>query len=172
MYFDDATPRFFPHPMRTPSYPGPNESQRVTVHPMIKTGLEFAPGTTEDCKKLVGQLFTPSEILSSYRTARHIFKTGDIVLVSAQFDPSGFNAMPRRQYVKTIHRGMEMKGATMLSSLVIAHKSAHQVAQLPSGSDAMWLVIARKSQVPIMAVIYATPYDVGVDSHQSDLLVS
>jgi hypothetical protein len=34
---------------------------------MLQTGLEFAPGTTEDSKQLVGRLFQPTEILSAYR---------------------------------------------------------------------------------------------------------
>jgi hypothetical protein len=43
---------------------------------------EFAPGTTDDCKKLVTQLFRePGAVLGAYRAARKQFQTGDIVLV-------------------------------------------------------------------------------------------
>jgi hypothetical protein len=50
---------------------------------MLKTGLEFAPGTKEDCKRLVRKLGPPAVLLNAYRNARAEYGTGDIVLVAA-----------------------------------------------------------------------------------------
>lgn len=130
---------------------------------MLKTGLEFAPGTTDDCKRLVGRMFTPTDILGSYRQARAQFRHGDVVLVAAEWDGSGFQAMPRLEYVKQIRESLGANAAKMMPVLTIAHKSAHAVLMMPFETDAMWLVINRKGMVPVMAVLYATPYEVEVE---------
>lgn len=130
----------------------------------LRVGLEFAPGTTDDCKRLIGQLFKPGDILGAYRQARGTFKTGDIVLVTDERDPSGFEAQTRLEYVKKLRLGLGLKAAKMMRVLTIAHKSAHAIMSLPFESEAFWLVIIRGPQVPVMAVLYVTPYEVGAEA--------
>lgn len=130
----------------------------VTFRAMIKTGLEFAPGTTNDCKRLVLRLFQPSDILGSYRTARQALKTGDLVLVTQERDPSGFEVMPRAEYVGKVRRAMGSSGARMMHTLGVANKSAHGVVQMPFDSEALWLIVLRGRELPIMCVLYAVPY--------------
>ena len=125
---------------------------------MISTGLEFAPGTTDDCKKLVTRLFMPTEIFSAYRMARAQFGTGDLVLCVSEQDPSGFEAEPRIAYIK---RARDLPKGVPMFMRRMAEDSAHKVMQLPSESDAVWLVVVRGPQaMPIMCVLYATPYEV------------
>jgi hypothetical protein len=134
---------------------------------MIKTGLEFANGTSDDCKKLVGKLFDPGEILGAYREGRSTFRTSDVVLITQEENPNGFEVTPRLQYIAKLRAGMGSTAAKMMPVLTIAHKSAHQVTSLPLESDAMWLVILRREMVPVMVVIYATPYKVDGDDNES-----
>jgi hypothetical protein len=125
---------------------------------MISTGLDFAPGTTDDCKKLITGLFGPTEIFSAYRMARAQFGTGDLVLCVSEQDPSGFEAEPRAAYVK---RARDLSRGVPLLMRRMAEDSAHKVMQLPAESDAVWLVVVRGPQtVPVMCVLYATPYEV------------
>lgn len=126
---------------------------------MLKTGLEFAPGTTNDCKKLIGRLFSPSDILGAYRVARDTFKSGDLALVVSEGDPSGFNAMTRTECVKKLRLAMGAAARKVMPVLAITHKPAHGIARLPFESDAFWLVVARKDQMPVMAVLFTTPYE-------------
>jgi len=138
---------------------------------MFGTALEFATGTTDDCKRLVTQLFQqPGAVLGAYRTARQKFKTGDIVLVAAQHDGSGFDAMPREHYIRRLRDGLGRNGAKMLAVLGIAHQSAHKVASLPWESDALWLVINRRDALPVMVVLYAAPYATDADAKEPSLL--
>jgi hypothetical protein len=138
---------------------------------MLGTGLEFAPGTTEDCQRLVVRLFQqPAVVLVAYRAARERFRTGDIVLETAEHDPSGFKAMPRADYVAAIKRGLGRNGAKLLAALGVAHKSGHQVASLPRESDAFWLIVNRKDALPIMVVLFSAPYAAGDDAHEPTIL--
>jgi hypothetical protein len=138
---------------------------------MLRTGLEFARGTTEDCKRLVMGLFQQAEdVLGAYRVACAQFHTRDIVLVSAEWDASGLEAMPRARYVERLRRGLPTNGAKLLALLGIAHRSAHQVATLPTESDAFWLVVNRRGALPVMAVLLATPYAGGADAHEPTIL--
>lgn len=132
---------------------------------MFQTGLEFASGTTNDCKRLVAKLFPPGEILGAYRQARSALGTGDLVLVTEEADPSGFQAMPRVEYVKKIKGAMGHLARKTLPALGIAQRSAHGVAQLPFESDAMWLVVVRGQEIPVMCVIFAIPHEVGVGAN-------
>ena len=127
---------------------------------MISTGLEFAPGTTEDCKRLVARLFQPGEILGAYREGREKFKTGDLVLLVSESDPSGFAVEPRIAYVKRLREALGANAKKTLPVLGIAQKSAHGVVRLPFETDAMWLVIARGKDMPSMCVLFTTPYEV------------
>lgn len=120
---------------------------------MLQTGLEFAPGTTEECQKLVVGLFTPSEIFGAYRMARQQFKTSDLVLLVSEKDPSGFQAEPRSAYVKRILD--QGKGVPLLMQ-GLAERSAHKIVKMPPESDALWLIVARGPQaVPVMCVLFA-----------------
>ena len=138
---------------------------------MLGTALEFAPGTTDDCKRLVTQLFQePGAVLGAYRAARRQFQTGDLVLVAAQHDGSGFEAMSRAHYIERLRKGLGRDGAKILASLGIAHQSAHKVASLPWDSDAMWLVINQRDALPVMVVLFAAPYATDGDAHEPLIL--
>ena len=138
---------------------------------MLKTGLEFAPGTTDDCKKIVDKLFTPTDILGSYRAGREMFQTGDLVLVASESDPSGFSTKKRTTFVKELKAGLNGKPMPFIAQALIA-KPAHSIVKLPFSSDAMWLVITRHQGIPIMVVIYATPYETtSASTPESDLSV-
>lgn len=129
---------------------------------MLKTGLEFAPGTTDECKKLVGGLFNPGDILSAYRAARGEFKTGDLVMSVLEKDPSGFEAETRTAYIKRIRQA---QGKIPLLMRGLTEKSAHGVVRLPFEAEAMWLIVVRGPQaVPIMCVIFASPYEVAASA--------
>jgi hypothetical protein len=126
---------------------------------MLKTGLEFAPGTTDASKQLVAGLFQPGEILSAYKTARNTFKNGDLVLVVSESEPSGFRAEPRIAYLKRLRETLGDKARHTMPALGIANKSAHSVVQLPFDSDAFWLIVTRGQEMPAMCVLYAMPYE-------------
>ncbi len=124
-------------------------------------GLEFAHGTTPDCKRLVGKLFQPGELLGAYILGRQQHLTSDLVLVTSEADPSGFEAWPRADYVAKILGGMDARSAaTMRKSWTMAHRSAHEIAQLPREENAWWLVIARREALPPMAVMFASRHEV------------
>lgn len=125
---------------------------------MLKTGLEFAPGTTDECKKMIGGLFQPGDILSAYRMARANFKTGDLVVSVSESDPSGFEAEPRTAYIKRL-------GKVPLLMRGLVEKSAQGVVKLPFESDAMWFIVVRGMQaVPVMCVLFASPYEVAAEA--------
>lgn len=121
----------------------------------FKTGLEFAPNTSEDCKKLVQRMHRPESILGAYRDAKAKFGTCDIVL--AVSDQVGhIEYMTRRTYCEHLKRlfGDKAQGFKMWAS------SAQSLMQLPKDSDAMWFVVdIRGADLPSMCVIYAVPYE-------------
>jgi len=138
---------------------------------MLGTSLDFAPGTTEDCQRLVTDLFQdPAAVLGAYRAARARFRTSDVVLVTAQHDGSGFEAMPRAHYIDMLRRGLGRDGAKMLATLGVAHKSAHQVASMPKDSDALWLIINRRDALPVMVVLFAAPFATDADANEPTIL--
>lgn len=126
---------------------------------MLKTGLEFANGTTEDCQKLVVSMFKPSELLGWYKDARRLYKSSDVVLVTDATDPSGVKAWPRAKYIEQLRVSMGRNAERLMPSLTMSTKSAHQIVRMPGDSDAFWLVIARGNQIPIMCVLFANPYE-------------
>lgn len=129
--------------------------------------MEFAPGTTEDCQRLVTRLFQePGAVLGAYREARRQFRTGDIVLVTAENDPSGFEAMPRGHYVAKLRGGLGRGGEKLLANLGIASQSAQKVASLPAESHAFWLVVNRREALPVMVVLFAAPYATDADARE------
>jgi hypothetical protein len=131
---------------------------------MLQTGLEFAPGTTEDCKRLIDRLFEPGDILAAYKAGRQAFHTGDLVMVGSEADPSGFNVEPRTAYLKRLRQVLGSKASKTMPALGIANKSAHSIVQLPFEADAMWLIITRGQEIPIMCVLFTTPYEVSAAS--------
>ncbi|RPH62415.1 MAG: hypothetical protein EHM89_05595 [Acidobacteria bacterium] len=127
---------------------------------MIRTGLDFAPGTTDASKKLIGSLFEPKQLLSAYRAARAQFHTGDLVLTVSEQNLSGFEATPRTAYIAS---AKAINGAKPMPLFLrgLEAKSAQAVMELPFESDAMWLIVVRGTQdVPVMCVIYGIPYEV------------
>lgn len=125
----------------------------------MATGLEFAPGTSNESKKIVGNLFTPTELFSAYRAARTRFGTGDLVLTVSEQDPSGFEATTRSQYIRNAKALLDGKPMPVLMRGLV-DKSAQGIVNMPSSSDAMWLLVVRGPQaVPIMCVIYAIEYE-------------
>ncbi len=113
---------------------------------MLQIGLDFAPGTTDDCKKLVRNI-SPDDLFNAYRLGRHSYNTGDLVVVVDNEDHENFQAWPRSEYVKrAVHN----------EAFTIAKQSAHQVMLLPAESDAFWLVVeVRQLQIPVMCVLHA-----------------
>jgi len=123
---------------------------------MRKTGLEFAPGTTDDCKRLVGKMFKPDELFGAYRNARAEFGTTDIVLYTSDQDPA-IHGGTRWQYAMHLKNVFKERA----SEFRLWKHSAQSVMLLPKESDAFWLVVdIRGADYPIMCVIYATPYEV------------
>lgn len=122
----------------------------------MRTGLEFAPGTTDDCKRQIGMLLKPQDILEAYRAARQQFGSTDIVLATS--DQVGHIEYTTRltycEHLKGLF-GKKAAGFKMWSH------SAHSIMKLPNESEAMWLVVQiQGSDLPIMCVIYATPYEI------------
>lgn len=128
---------------------------------MKATGIEFAPGTTDDSKRLVAKLFKPGEILGAYRQARGVFHTGDLVLVVSESNPTGFNVEPRMEYLKRLRQVLGVHAAKMMPTLGLASSSAHKVMKLPMDSEAMWLIVTRGQDLPVMCVLFTTPYETG-----------
>jgi hypothetical protein len=126
---------------------------------MLQVSLEFAPGTTDDCKRLVEKLFQPGEILGAYRQARGLFKTSDLVLAVSEKDPSGFRVEPRMVYLETLRRALGLHAPKMMNALVIAQRTAHAVVKLPFESEAMWLIVSRGKELPVMCVIYSLAFE-------------
>lgn len=121
---------------------------------MLRTGLEFAPGTTDASKRLVGKLLKPEVIMSAYRAARDECNTNDIVLHLSDRDPE-IRGGTRIEFCKHLQRLFGKRAP----DFKMWHRSAQSVMQLPGDSDAMWLVIeAQGLDVPEMCVIYAMSY--------------
>lgn len=124
---------------------------------MIRTGLEFHPGTTDNEKRLIGRLYPPETILGSYRNAREISGTSDIVLYGSDQSPDILGG-PRVAYARDVLAARFGKRASEFR--MWAH-SAHSVMKLPADSEAMWLVVEVNGlDLPIMCVIWAMPFKV------------
>lgn len=123
---------------------------------MIRTGLEWAPGTTEESKLAIARLFKPDEILNAYRDARRQHKTGDLVLVATDQSPDILGG-PRTEYLKHLRHlyGDRAREFKMWNS------PAHGVVKLPFESNAWWFVLhVSDAPIQIMAVIYESPFEV------------
>jgi hypothetical protein len=121
---------------------------------MFRATLEFAPDTVEDCKKLIGSMFSPTQLLNEYQAARRRLQTGDLVVVGAEWDGSGFEIHPRMDWVRGVG-SQNHRAAQGVGVFTIAHQSAHKLAKLPWDSDAFWIVILRKEAIPVMCVVFA-----------------
>ena len=127
---------------------------------MLRTSLEFAAGTTDDCKRLVARVCDPGRLLEAYRAMRIEMKTGDLVLTGSDFDPT-IKVVKRLEYVEIIKRGIEKRtgrpGKVPPLFAVLEHQTAHKIAKLPFEHDAFWLVIARGEQeLPILCAVFVT----------------
>jgi hypothetical protein len=124
---------------------------------MRKTGLEFAPGTTDDCKRLIGRTFKPEILLEAYRTARAISDNSDIVLWFSDQSPD-IQGGTRLEFCQLLR---EKYGKRAAEFRVWAH-SAQSIMKMPIESSAFWLVIEppRGDDIPIMCVIFAVSYTV------------
>jgi hypothetical protein len=122
---------------------------------MLKTGLTFAPGTTEDCKKLVSRLHTPVSLLGAYRQAREQFGSTDIVLAVSDQVPH-IEYATRLEYCKHLKHLFGDKA----SAFKLWHVSAQSVLKLPQEGEAMWVVVQiNGAEIPSMCVIHAIPYE-------------
>ena len=120
-----------------------------------KTGLEFAPGTTDDCKRVVGRMFKPADLLGAYKEAKSKFNTRDIVLVASDHGPE-IHYFKRIEYAMKVLRPALGRRAVELR---LWGDSAQTVMRLPADSDAFWLIVDLEgAEVPIMCVIFAVPY--------------
>jgi len=138
---------------------------------MLGTVLEFAPGTTEDCQRLATRLFQqPEDVLGAYRRGRARLQSGDLVLVTAMHDPSGFEVMRRSHYVERLRSGLGPRGTKLLASLGVTHQSAQKVASLPKDADALWLIVNRKDAMPVMIVLFAAKFATGGDAREPTIL--
>jgi len=127
------------------------------MHLMLKTGLEFAPGTTDDCKRVVGRMFKPADLLEAYRTARSRFNNGDIVLAASDQGPA-IQYMTRLAYCAHLR---QLFGGRA-SEFKMWRESAQSIMKLPLDSSAFWLVVdLQNADMPIMCVIFAVPYETG-----------
>lgn len=119
---------------------------------MLATALEFAPGTAEDCKKVILGLFDPRFLLASYRKGREAYKTGDLVIVCPDSSrPDDLFIGPRTDMRDHLRRKFKFR---------MPFESAHKIVQLPADSDAFWIVAPiPKFQMPIMCVLFALPYE-------------
>jgi hypothetical protein len=126
---------------------------------VIKTGLEFAPGTTDDCRRLVHDLFQPGDLLTAYREARQKFMTGDLVLVTAESDPSQGAFAVRTAYANEVRRAMGSNAPALMAAWNLGRQAAHSVARLPFEDDAFWLVVNRHQALPVEVVLFASPYE-------------
>lgn len=124
---------------------------------MLRTGLEFATGTTDASKRVIGRMFQPGDLLEAYRQARVKFNTGDIVLAASDQGPE-IQYMTRIEYAKHLK---QVFGPRASEFKMWAH-SAQSVVSMPADSSAFWLVIdLQGADMPIMCVIFAVPFDVG-----------
>lgn len=134
-------------------------------------GLEFAPGTTDDCKRAAARLFDAAEVLGAYRTACRLCRTRDLVLETCEWEPAGFKPRPRREYVENLRTRFRFAGK-VLPVLTLTDRSAQQVASLPREAEAFWLVINREGALALMMVLFAAPYATGADAVEPELGVS
>jgi hypothetical protein len=119
----------------------------------VTVQLDFAPGTSEDCQRLVQQI-QPGHLYEAYRRGRESCGTGDLVLTVDGDDLESFRVWPRSNYVAM---ALRRNTPAQLATITLASKSAHQVMLLPRESDVFWLVIeVRALEFPIMCVLHAS----------------
>jgi hypothetical protein len=117
---------------------------------MLAYDLEFGPNTAEAHKKLIYGLFGPQQLLSAYRTARREHGTADLVLLCPNTDPDELFAGPRGAMSEHLQRTFKFPDPLV---------SAHSVARLPKDSDAFWLIIPTRGEIPVMVVMFPSAYE-------------
>jgi hypothetical protein len=123
---------------------------------MIKSSLEFAPGTSEPTKKLVSGI-PPYDLLVAYRNAVKEFGATDIVLLIAIKDGelAAFEAMTRATYVTQAFN----KAARGVHPM--ARESAHRKMSMPADIAAFWLVVElRDKDAVVTCAIGEVRYEV------------
>jgi hypothetical protein len=131
---------------------------------VIRTSLEFAPGTPPNVKALV-QSIPAYDLLVAYRKASYEFNTTDIVLIVAAHDEEvrDFQAMPRSAYVA---RAMN-ESARLLHP--VARESAHQKMKMPPDSPAFWVVLELHNKgVVVPCAIGSYKYEAALDETTSN----
>jgi len=124
---------------------------------MLKTGLEFAPGTTDASKRVVLRMFQPANLLDAYREARSRFNTSDIVLAASDQGPEIYY-YTRLAYAEHLQSVFGKRA----SEFKMWSHSAQSVVKMPAEANAMWLVVdLQGADMPIICVIFAVPYETG-----------
>lgn len=130
---------------------------------MIGTALEFAPGTSEPCKRVVVGMFGDARLLlGAYKNARHHLKTPDVVILTSVEDPSNYIAESRLDYLGRLRRALGKNAPRTMPQLGI-NKAAQAVVKVPREMDAFWLVVTRGQDLPLECVLFTTPYEAGMD---------
>ena len=122
---------------------------------MLRTGLDFAPNTSDDCKKIVAK-FPPDKLFSAYRNARaECHNTTDIVLWMKDQSPDIYGGT-RAEYKQLLRK---LYGVRALE-FRMWDESAQKVMSMPAESEAMWLVMHVSGvDLPITCVLYAMLYE-------------
>jgi hypothetical protein len=112
---------------------------------MIKSSLEFAPGTSDAVKSVV-RTIPPYDLVVAYRQAAQEFGHNDIVLLIAiqGEEPIGFEAMPRTAYMAKAFNQAAKRIHPMASA------TAHQKMRMPGDSVAFWLVLELRDQDAVL----------------------
>jgi hypothetical protein len=112
---------------------------------MVKSSLEFAPGTAEPTKKLVSGI-PPYDLLVAYRNSVKEFGSTDIVLLIAIQDgePMAFEAMTRATYVAQAFNA----AAKRVHPMALA--SAHKRMSMPADTAAFWLAVELRDKDAIV----------------------
>ncbi|KKL74522.1 hypothetical protein LCGC14_2064060 [marine sediment metagenome] len=122
---------------------------------MLKTEFGFAPGTSDDCQKVVAR-FPPDRLLNAYKTAQAECLNNDIVLWMTDQSPDIYGGT-RAEYKQHLRR---LYGVRALE-FRMWDESAQKVMSMPAESEAMWFVMhVSGADIPIMCVLYAMLYEV------------
>ena len=136
----------------------------------MRIDLHFAPGTSEECQRLVKQI-PPDRLFDAYCKGRFKYNTHDLVIAVApeDMDKAGIPYMPRAEYVRTALRRCSEEQRTRLTTVGafsgIANMSAHQIMKLPAESDTFW-VIVEGGPLPVPAMCVVQVLRLGLDGDE------
>jgi hypothetical protein len=121
---------------------------------MIKTSLEFAPGTHADVKRMA-QAVPPYDLLKAYREATVKFGVTDIVLLIAlsRGEVINFEAWPRQDWMQQAMNDAARK------THPVARASAHKKMKMPASSPAFWIIFELDKQHIIPCAVGTYQYD-------------